>query len=463
LVLVTADRPHSLRGTWANQTTELQAGVFAGAVRLAVDVPAGEAVSGCHDAVRDAVAAASGDGGRRPGPAHLNMAFDDPLVPGDPWNPSAATVFAQPAVSDGVPARLSAGPRTVVVAGDGAGDGARRLAESAGWPLLAEPTSGARHGPNAVPAYRLLLGRDDLGGRVERVVAVGRPTLSRPVARLLARPDVEVVLVAPPWSPGPGREVTRFTGFPTVERRRVDGADAWLSTWQRAGSVAAQAIDAVVDEEVAAGRLCGPLLAREVWAATTTGERLIVAASNPVRDLDVAAPPSHEVVAHANRGLSGIDGTVSTAVGVAVASSATTRLLVGDLAFLHDLGGLALPQAELAAIRLQVVVLNDDGGGIFGLLEHGEPAHAQSFERVFGTPHGADLAALSEGLAVPYSRADDVAALRRALADVPRGLSVLEVRADRTRLRDLHARITQAVEKAVERAVEGLAGGVPAT
>jgi 2-succinyl-5-enolpyruvyl-6-hydroxy-3-cyclohexene-1-carboxylate synthase len=176
---------------------------------------------------------------------------------------------------------------------------------------------------------------------------------------------------------------------------------------------------------------------------------LVCAASNPVRDLDLAARPwdgDRRVLA--NRGLSGIDGTLSTAVGAALVAG-PTRVLVGDLAFLHDLNGLLLGPGEPEP-DLQAVVLNDDGGGIFGLLEHGDPARAAVFERVFGTPHGADLGALCAGLGVPHRRVTDLAALRSALATPPRGRSVVEVRAERSGLRDLHARVAAAVAEAVD-------------
>lgn len=334
----------------------------------------------------------------------------------------------------------------MVVAGDGAGRRARWLAEAGGWPLLAEPTSPARSGPNAVAAYRLVL--PHLAHLVERVVVLGRPTLSRQVTALLEREDVEIVVVGEhDHEPGPARAARRVVGDVVVSRGEEQAE--WLRTWQTAGSAARQAVDAVLD----AGPLSGPLLARELWAALGDDERLVVAASNPVRDLDLAAHPwpdcdtGRRVLA--NRGLSGIDGTISTAVGVALATGAPTRVLVGDLAFLHDLGALAVPASERADLDLQVVVLDDDGGGIFALLEHGEPERAASFERVFGTPHGADLAALAAGFGVPVERVDDPAELRDALAKAPRGLSVLHVPVGRDNLRALHERLRNGVARAL--------------
>ncbi|HEX5534174.1 MAG TPA: 2-succinyl-5-enolpyruvyl-6-hydroxy-3-cyclohexene-1-carboxylic-acid synthase [Actinomycetales bacterium] len=450
LIVLSADRPAELRGTWANQTTDLQAGVFGQAVRCSADVPAGSPE--VSDVVEGAVRRARAERGGAPGPVHVNVAFADPLTPDvtpdDEWSSAAdGSGFkpTAPSAAQGEPLVLEQGPRTVVLAGDGAGPAARDLADGAGWPLLAEPSSGARSGPNAVGPYRLLLELPAFGGRVERVVAFGRPTLSRPVTRLLEAPEVEVVLVGEDWEPGPGRSVRRVQGVPTVTGQ---AEESWLKSWTAAGRAAQDAVDSVLGD----GALSGPLVAREVWAAAArdAGSALVIAASNPIRDVDLAGQPGNGCSGPvlANRGLSGIDGTVSTAVGVA-SCVPVTRALVGDLAFLHDLGGLAVPAEERDRLNLQIVVLNDDGGGIFGLLEHGEPSRAGSFERVFGTPHGADLGSLCRGLGVPHEVVEGVRCLRERLGVVPNGLSVLEVRADRSGLRELHSRIRESVRRAV--------------
>jgi 2-succinyl-5-enolpyruvyl-6-hydroxy-3-cyclohexene-1-carboxylate synthase len=227
-----------------------------------------------------------------------------------------------------------------------------------------------------------------------------------------------------------------------------------------AGAAATTALDRVLEAEPG---LTGPLLAREL-AAGRGADPLVAGASNPIRDLDLAMPVSTAVggppadefavqpAVQANRGLSGIDGTVSTAIGLALGGG-RVRALVGDLTFLHDAGALLLGPQERRP-DLQVVVLNDGGGGIFSLLEHGQRAgtsagRAAVFERVFGTPQQADLAALCQGYGVEHRRVNDLADLRKALADPPPGLSVLEVPAERSGLRDLHSRIRAAVHHAV--------------
>lgn len=480
VVLLTADRPHELRGTGANQTTD-QVRIFGSAVRLFADVPAPFGRAGEDADLRSllgrALAAAIGTRTADPGPVHLNLAFREPLTPAGPVSgdlalrdgalSDRATAVVRPHSADVRPSAAQLGGqhggfelardrRTVVVAGDGAGGVARECAEDGGFPLLAEPSSGARSGPNALGPYRLLVGRPGLGKRVERVVVFGHPTLSRPVSGLLARPDVEVVVVAPGGGEWPDAARNAAHVVPAVDVAPGQPDGEWLAAWQRADGLAQRAIDDVLDT----GPLTGPLVAREVWSALRSGEALVVGSSNPIRDLDLAARPVAKDAAAAaprvaggplvvaNRGLAGIDGTLSTAAGVSLASGWFTRVLLGDLAFLHDIGGLLVGPLEEAP-RLQAVVVNDGGGGIFSLLEQGAPEYSGVFERVFGTPHATDLAALCAGYGVGHVRVGDLAALRAALAEPSPGRSVVEVSIDRGSLRDLHDRIRAAVDAAL--------------
>ncbi|WP_149203982.1 2-succinyl-5-enolpyruvyl-6-hydroxy-3-cyclohexene-1-carboxylic-acid synthase [Actinotalea subterranea] len=458
LLVLTADRPHELRGTGANQTTD-QVGLLAPAVRATLDVPAPTGRAGeerdLRALVSRAVATATGARTRDPGPVHVNLAFRDPLVPdGSPWpawTPEGLTevVPRTPAAAVAHGARLAADLPTVVVAGDGAGPDARRVAEVNGWPLLAEPSSGARGGPAAVPAYRLLLGEPGLGAAVRRVVVLGRPTLSRPVQGLLARPDVESLVVAPEGSAWPDAARNASTVVADLPPELLTGElaapTAWLDVWRRAGSAAAAAVRDVLRDAEA---LTGPAVAAEVAGHASAGDVLVVGSSNPVRDLDLVADWQEPPLILANRGLAGIDGTVSTAAGVALALGRPVRAYVGDLTFLHDVGGLLVPSLERRP-DLQVVVANDDGGSIFATLEHGDDAHAHAFERVFGTPHGADLGPLCAGYGVPHTRAATLDELRAALADPVGGTSVVEVVVDRAGRRALAARVGDAVRVAV--------------
>lgn len=471
LVVLAADRPPRLRGTWANQTSDLQPETFGRATRFTADLLPDADVATWERAGASAVAAAAGDNGGRPGPVLLNLGFDDPLVPDDPapWVDGALAAHdartGRHAIDQEPPASVAAmlvratTRRTVVVAGDGAGPSARRFAEQLGLPLLAETTSGSRGGPNLVVGYRILLDEAELGGRVEHVVAFGRPTLSRPVTRLLSRPEISVDLVLQhPDDPRPERDDVSVLDAPALAGldrsagpSRPDGT--WLHEWARASALARRAVDQVLDGWPL---LTGPLVARELLLATSAGDGLVLAASNPVRDADLAGrgwEVSPYVVA--NRGLSGIDGTVSTAIGVALGRGprSTTRVLVGDVAFLHDIGALVLDPGEPRP-DLTVVVLNDGGGGIFSLLEPGadgerDDAASARFERLFGTPHAVRLADLCAGFGVPHVAVASAAGLRERLAAEPRGVSVLEVPVDRADLRPLHDAIRRAVRSAV--------------
>jgi 2-succinyl-5-enolpyruvyl-6-hydroxy-3-cyclohexene-1-carboxylate synthase len=514
LILLTADRPHELRGTGASQTTD-QVGIFGSAVRFAVDVPApalppalppsGEpATSGVRASSQElgdvpapegapapvsepaasrfadlrhiagrAVSAALGLRSGYPGPVHLNLAFREPLAPSAalPGLPAdtAQEGYPQPGPPLIVPAvlqhfsspALPGNPaRTVVVAGDGAGAEARQLAEAQGWPLFAEPSSGATGGPNAIAAYRALLGSDELAGSIEQVVVLGTPTLSRPVQRLLGRPDVTVTVVAPGAGPWPDAARNAAVVLPGVASAWFEvsapGPTAFLERWRAASAQATRVLDEVTCDEAVLGGPTALSVARAVAGVLGPDDLLVVGSSNPVRDLELVLGldgPGPAVLA--NRGLAGIDGTVSTAVGVALAAARRglrTRALLGDLTFLHDVGGL-LRGPDEAPVDLEIVVANDDGGSIFATLEHGAlaatgSAASATFERVFGTPHGANLAQLCAGYGVDHQVVKDVPTLRHALQAPSHGVQVIEVRVPRVdrfaESRDLATRIVAA-------------------
>lgn len=487
LILLTADRPHELRGTGASQTTD-QVGIFGSAVRFAVDVPApsgvqplpGEPGAASAQELRDlrsvtgrAVSAALGFRSGHPGPVHLNLAYRDPLAPSAPL-PGLPDLTAQddypkpdpplvvPAVLQHVasPALPGDPARTVVVAGDGAGTDARQLAEVQGWPLFAEPSSGAAGGPNAIAAYRVLLESEELAASIEQVVVLGRPTLSRPVQRLLARPSVTVTVVAPGAGPWPDAARNAAVVLPGVAPAWFETAtpppSAFLQHWRAAGAQASRVLDEVTCDDAVLGGPTALSVARAVAGVLGPEDLLVVGSSNPVRDLELVLGldgPGPAVLA--NRGLAGIDGTVSTAIGVALSAARRglrTRALVGDLTFLHDVGGL-LRGPDEPSVDLEIVVVNDDGGSIFATLEHGALASTGSgasatFERVFGTPHGSNLAQLCAGYGVDHQLVKDVPTLRHALQAPSHGVQVIEVRvprADRlTESRDLARRIVAA-------------------
>src|SRR3954454_24459263 len=460
LLLLTADRPARLRGTNANQTTD-QVRIFGTAVRDSADVPAGHPGSGEAErrqvvawralAAR-AAATASGRLGGRPGPVHLNLQLEEPLTPGvgDGWGSAVdGRAGVEPWMQPGTPRaarpeELDAGPRTVVLAGDDAGPPARVLAETAGWPLLAEPTSGSRTGANVIRTYRLLLEDDALAGRIQRVLVFGHPTLSRPVTRLIGRDDVEVVVALGKWGwTDPGWQASRVvqavvqaavpTGSPSLD---------WLDEWRTADADVSKRLDALLAEQ---GGLTPHQVAGAVSAALPPGGLLFVGASNPVRDLDLMVAPyavGDRRMVVGNRGLAGIDGSVSSAIGAALGRSHSTRALalLGDVTFLHDQNGLVLgPQEDRP--DLTIVVVNDDGGSIFASLEQGGPGHEDSFERLFATPHRVDLASLCAATRTPHWRVDSLPELRHALASPAGGIDVVEAVVRRDNRRALDAAI----------------------
>ena len=427
LVVLTADRPVEMRGTGANQTID-QVELYGGSVRWFHELSAdsGTSVAGWRNVMDRALAEGQG------GPVHLNVAFREPLVPDGDASWSEPLDAEIDRLDKGGRhlwgyADVVAGGRTVVVAGDQALADARGLAEAGGWPLLAEPSSGHRAGPNALAAYRLLL--DHLGDGVQRVIVAGRPTLSRPVTQLLARTDLEVLrLRDDPRTPD-------VIGTPDPE---------WLRLWQDADRAARNALDRVLAAEAVTGLSVARLLA----ASVPPDGLLVAGSSSSIRDLDLAEPWADPPLVLANRGASGIDGTVSTAVGAALAhGGGPAYALMGDLTLLHDNTGLVIGPGEPRP-DLTIVVVNDDGGGLFTLLEQGAPEHAAVFERVFGTPHGADLSALCAATATPHTLVGSLDELAAQL-EPSSGLRVVEVRTDRARSRDLHARLRTAVAEAL--------------
>jgi 2-succinyl-5-enolpyruvyl-6-hydroxy-3-cyclohexene-1-carboxylate synthase len=436
LLVLSADRPPDVIGTGASQTIE-QAGLFGGAVRLAVNAGIGGDPARSRSFVDRLVAAATGASGGPPGPAHLNLPFAEPLVPDASGEAPAGRPDGEPRTRM-VPAARQVGPLpldpaapTLVIAGHGAPEDLLDLPV----PVVAEPASaawpaGVRTGPWLVGASPAL--------RPAQVVVAGRPTLHRSVQRLLADPDVAVHALADPrgmpWTDVAG-SVRAIGSLPRLHPER-----SWTNRWRAADAVAAEALDKALDDPAAPG---GLRLARALVAALPSGAQLVLGSSNPVRDVALAAAPRPDLTVLANRGVAGIDGTVSTAIGAALAHDGPGYALIGDLTLLHDTTGLVLGPDEPRP-DLTIVVLNDGGGGIFGLLEQGDPAHAAAFERVFGTPHDVDLAALCAATGTGHVQVE-LPDLADALAPAP-GLRVVEVRAGRRELREGHAKLRAAVD-----------------
>jgi 2-succinyl-5-enolpyruvyl-6-hydroxy-3-cyclohexene-1-carboxylate synthase len=441
LIALTADRPVELYRTGASQTVDQQRIFGTDTLQFPIAERRGNQNGLWRSLVCRAVATA-----RETGPVHVNVPFREPLVPdvsadadwpesldGRPFDvPWTRTV---PRTTTSVHPADHLGPRTLVIVGDTTHD-LSELAERAGWPVIAEPTGhGLRHGTLLLNAGEL---PDHL--RPQAVVVVGRATLSRGVLKLIARtPVVHVLSDELDW-PDAQFVATHTSTDLVLGEHEVD--DDWLTAWQHADKAVADVVDDLLANEPWP---TGLHVARELVAALPAGANLFLGSSNPVRDVDLVAGPRRDVRTYANRGVAGIDGSVSTAAGIALAQG-PTYALIGDLTFLHDANGLLIGPHEPRP-DLTVVVLNDDGGGIFALLEQGAKEHERTFERVFGTPHGVDLAALCAAHHVPHTEARTPDELRRAL-DRPAGVRVVEIRADRNELRDLHARLKAAVSTA---------------
>ncbi|WP_210508445.1 2-succinyl-5-enolpyruvyl-6-hydroxy-3-cyclohexene-1-carboxylic-acid synthase [Naasia sp. SYSU D00057] len=443
LVALTADRPNELRGVGANQATR-QPGIFGPAAVWSVDEPAPEGVAAPQRAsalAREVLEHA------QDGPVHVNLAFRDPLS-GAAEAGVGAEAVELPERPAAAAERIALPERTVVLAGGGAGPAAEAFARAAGLPLIAEVTSGARFGPNLVPAYRAVLADPDLAAAIEQVVVFGRPTLSRELPALVAR--VPSVVVRRPgaeqFDPGRSARIVDALVLPDAPQD-----PAWLRAWILAGRRAAVPEDDVpylgdpsVSSPSAAGRLArsemaalrSPVtrqsLVEAVWRATWPHDRLVLGASRLIRDADRHVP-GKRIRVHANRGLSGIDGTVATALGVAAgagddpkSAAGTTRVLLGDLTLLHDVGGLLLPPGERRP-RVQLIVGNDGGGTIFDGLEVAATADRSAFDRVLFTPQEVDLAHLAAAYGWQHARATSRGDLDKALTAPPPGLSILEV------------------------------------
>jgi 2-succinyl-5-enolpyruvyl-6-hydroxy-3-cyclohexene-1-carboxylate synthase len=322
------------------------------------------------------------------------------------------------------------------------------LADACHWPVIAEPSSGAWAADGALRGGALLLGVPGWSAthRPERVLVVGRPTLSRPVSALLADPAVRVEAVAasPRWS-----DSVRAAGRVAVRLPSAGGplAEGWRAVWTGAVARVGAAVDRLLD---ASSELTPARLARDVVAAVPAGSLLVLGSSTPVRDVDRLAVPRGDVAVLANRGVAGIDGTVSTAFGAALAhqraGGGPAFALLGDLTFLHDLTGLLTGEKEPAP-DLTLVVPDNDGGGIFAQLEPGQDRYARDYRRVFGTPHGRDLVAVAQALGWPAARVDSPGDLAGALA--LGGPRVVVVRSDQRAEAALARELRAAAEAAL--------------
>ena len=463
LLVLTADRPPELRDLGAGQTID-QVKLYGSAAKWFVEVDDHAATPERLRWLRQLACRAfwtAVDG--RPGPVHVNfslrepLVLDEPLEPdsggragGRPWVTRPRTASEPgPALVDGVRDEIQARQRPVLVAGrverDGRlGTALAAFAERAAIPLLADPLSGARRGPAAVAHYDALL-RDADWARAhapDLVLRVGDLPTSKPLRQWLHGADEALQIAFDPegaWQDPAGAVATILAADPrtTLEavanglKRRRDSA--WLDRWRRADRSAAEAIARALSP---AG-LSEPRVAAELGTALPAEATIVVASSMPVRDVETFFPARERPPrVLANRGANGIDGTVSTAFGVAAAADGPVALLIGDVALIHDIGGLLA--ASRLGLKLTVVLLHNDGGGIFDFL----PVSGEGAEYVehVATPHGLDFAHAAALFGCGYEAVDGVedfrAALARALA--AERTSIVAVHTDRAANVALH-------------------------
>lgn len=443
LIVITADRPASLRNAGVNQTTT-HVGLFGVAARTTFDVPPPEDpnVLDVNRFATEVVTAAV----RESGPVHVNVQFVEPLssalderkIADVRAGPVPTVARAESSVS------VVAAPGTIVVAGYGAGARAEKWARELGAPLIAEVASGAHFGPHLVTDYRRVLGEPEFANAINSVIVVGRPTLSRAVDALCSRQDIDVIVVrgpeALPYRPNPRALVVDTI---EIEGHGDDYAQRWALPWARLSRTSidrqfaepAADIDGSLAEahsersefarnemEIQRERVTPEMLVRAVWDVTWPHDRLVFGASRLIRVAD-SVLTGKPLRVHSNRGLSGIDGNIATASGIATASqndafsvqSGVTRVVLGDLAAQHDLGALATLTG-----RIQVIVGNDGGGRIFDDLAVAGTASAKHFERVMRTPQKLNFEGVARAFGLAYFRVTNRGDLTAALSDVSR-------------------------------------------
>jgi 2-succinyl-5-enolpyruvyl-6-hydroxy-3-cyclohexene-1-carboxylate synthase len=447
LVVLSANRPYELLGTGANQTME-QFGYFGTQLRAAISL--GRAEEGTErlveqnaqwrSAVCRVLVAASGSRTANAGPVQFDIPLREPLVPdpepdayageapagrpnGMPWTYTPPVRFDQPLDID-----LSRD--TIVISGHGAGE----HPNLASLPTVAEPTAPTAANPLHPLALPML--------HPQQVIMLGRPTLHRSVEALLADPRVPVfaLTTGPRWPDVSGN--SQATGTRAVTNG--EPGESWL---RRCAELNRHVVSAVREQLQSWPLTTGLHVAAAVAATLREGDQLVLGASNPVRDAALVSLNTAGIKVRSNRGVAGIDGTVSTAIGAALAHDGTggrTIALIGDLTFVHDASGLVIGPTEPVPQQLSIVVSNDNGGGIFELLEQGDPRFSDVSSRIFGTPHDIDVGALCRAYHVD-SQQVEVNDLRDALDSPFSGVRVLEVKADRSTLRRLHASIKAAI------------------
>jgi 2-succinyl-5-enolpyruvyl-6-hydroxy-3-cyclohexene-1-carboxylate synthase len=400
LMVLTADRPAMLRKTGANQTTE-QARIFGKAVRYFADI---DGPVYPMELPLDSL---------RTGPIHLNLQFDEPLLSDDSsdWL-SQISVAPKEFVPRTKPGTLRlVGARGVVVVGHDRGgltvDEVTQFTKVLGWPVIAEDPLSF---PDAIAHASIFLISPEIRSTLipQSVLVIGRTTLSRSINAFIKSSPITYVVDQRLATVDSDRQADRrFTELPDLQG--VIQSDEWIAKWNKVSTRAQKLIGSLDGWSEA-------VIARTIAATIPNGTALFVSSSRPIRDLEGFAHPRGGVHTYANRGLAGIDGNISTALGVAYGHKATIAVL-GDLSFLHDLTGLV--NKEL--INCRFIVINNDGGGIFSTLPQ---RGVKGFETVFGTPHGLNPAAIAQAMGVD---AKEIRSLKELEAEIKAPISGVSV------------------------------------
>ena len=404
LLILTADRPARLRRTGANQTTE-QARIFGKAVRYFADV------SG------SAYPMELPFNSLQSGPVHLNIQFDEPLISDadDAWLDNLT--IAPPKVFD----RKSPGTlhtkstRGLLVIGHDRGglsqESVVKFAENLGWPVIAEDPLSF---DNAISHASVFLTSTKMRNEVkpDTVVVIGRTTLSRSINALVYTARKTIVIDPRLATVDSDRAADqKFLALPALQ---VPAADSdWIATWSK---LAERSAKVIADLDIWSEEL----FAREFARHIPSGAALFIASSRPIRDIEGFAIPRSGVSVYANRGLAGIDGNISTALGIASGAN-HTYAVIGDLAFLHDVSALS----HSSEAKLRLFVIDNNGGGIFSTLPQ---AGVEGFETIFGTPHDRDIAAIATSFGVKTTTISSVKELSESFTKPVTGFEIVVVK-----------------------------------
>jgi len=457
MIVCTADRPPELRDVGAAQTID-QTQLFGTSVRWFHDpgVPSRDAASTWRSLAARTVQAAVGV---RPGPVHLNLPFREPLtgevvdMPHSREKKWSDVIRLGSSESQDLSAitKMLSGRRGVIIAGRGASRDVLSLSESLGWPIFADAVSGVREQNDSVVIGFDAILRSELFASShvpEFVLRIGAPPASKVLAQWVKKNECRVVQLRSSemvTDPDHAVEFTVVGDVATTTRLLATSTTscdkAWISDWSDAEAVAQKVMTGWTLENFSE-----PSVSRTVTSAMQVGSHLVVSSSMPIRDVEWFGTTTAGVTVHSNRGTNGIDGVISTAVGVAISTRARVTVLIGDVACLHDSNGLwALNRRD---VDLTIVVTNNDGGSIFSFLPQAQIVSNSDFELLYGTPHGASFEHLAATHGIPYERVISVKDLEITLQRG--GTRLIEVPCDRFLNVSQHEELQLAVVSAVE-------------